>query len=730
MPFEPKPLLNFERGLYAAKEPWISPENAWQVLQNAKLDKGRVLKRKGYKQFARLGIAEPGENIGDGGVGDSGTLDIVPIRPPAYISDEADTFHILIEDGTYEGKGWSDPYYDTRFSQPYFLVYQRVVITGFAGLTNYAGSLVGVNNPRTPITFDETGGATRQIVIDYIAGPQYGPQRPTQGVTSDSDADPAGTNTWIPGELAGSNGAYDVTFPSATEGSVTVTYDEYIGYVKANGQYFFTYDVEDTWDDPVTCDYEWLSEEPIMGIHSWHTLDGDGVEYLVACDTDKIYLYNVTTGNFGDPLGSFTGDDSQYFHFCSFEDILIVNNGKDPPQKYTPATPAIAEMGTNYNAAGTPTNDIQSAKFCFRKGSRIIYIGLKEGGDWYLNRARWTPVNDIEYAGAVGTEASYYTDAATTDRLVAAAQIGGEIVAIFGTSVWHLRDHEADPFNAYRWEQLPAVEGTASPMGHVSLGDALLYRGHEGINLTDARGVQAADLEIPDEVLTWNLDAEKYSYGVFVPAEHEALITYADAGDSYAERALVAHLDRDRKFKGWSKYDLPFHCFGRYRRGAVQSWDDAVAGLTVDEIEWSLDSLGKSVGFPVILAGDRSGNIFEYADGYSDDGEDVTATVRTIRLNPYPGRTCHLGWIDIIADTVTSGEITVTAYANYSSTAYMNRTVNLTASGESSKVNRRVRVNRIAHLHSIQIAVKSSGPFALDAITLWCQPGGRMRGIA
>jgi hypothetical protein len=474
-----------------------------------------------------------------------------------------------------------------------------------------------------------------------------------------------------------------------------------------------------------------MTEEPVMGIFAWKV---PGVEYLVAADTDYVWRYNATTGNFESPLGAvlggvFTGTDADFFHFCPFETFMVINNGVDKPQKYTPATPAIADMGTEFDGAGAG-DKIEAAKFCFRHSGRLVYIGLQEGAKWYLNRARWTPVNDVEYASATADAADYFVDAPTNDELYAAEMIGGEIVCLFGTTVWKLRYTGGTPYDAFVWEQLPAVEGTASPMGHVSLGDALLYRGHEGINLTDAHGVQAADLEIPDEVLTWNLDKEQYSYGIYVPSEHEALLTYADSDDDYAERALVAHLDRGRKFLGWSQYDLPFHCLGRYRRGAVQTWDDAVAGLTVDEIMWSPDSLAKSVEFPIVLAGDRDGNIYEYADGYTDDGTAVTATMRTIRISPYPGRRCHLGWVDIIADAITDGEITVTAYADYQTTAHTNVTVDLTATGESAKVNRRVRINRIAHFHTIQLVVTSSGPFALDAVTPWCQPAGRMRQIA
>jgi hypothetical protein len=740
MPFEPKPLLNFERGLYYAKEPWISPENAWTTLQNARMNNGRILKRKGFSQFGYLGTQVLLETVGNGGATDHDTLLNGPLKPPAYISNTSDTKCIAITNGgANTASGWADTYYET-VGDGLALLFETLTISLGAGTENYTGTLIGANNPRTPITFDETGGTTQEIIIDYISGPQYGPDAPVQG-TSSADADSSGTNTWTPATAWNTGGSYDVTFAVTTVTDVELTYDRCIGWVEygstgAPGDIHFTFSPNWPAAD-VKVDYEYMSEEPVMGIFAWNSLDGN--EYLVAADTDYVWWYNVATDNFESPEGkwvsdgphvstAFTGSDSDFFHFCAFENILIINNGVDPPQSYDPNTQLCTMLGTGYSGSG---NDIDAARFCFRHKNRIVYLRTTEDSSVdYAQRARWTPVNNIEFSGATGDEASYFTDAPTTDKIIAADIIGGEIVVIFDKSVWRLRYTGVDQYSAYVWEQLPAVEGTASPRGNVPLGDVMLYRGHEGINVTDANGVQAADLEIPDEVLSWNLDAEKYSFGVYVPAEHEALLSYADADDSYAERLLVAHLDRNRQFKGWSKYDLSFHCFGRYRRGAVISWDDAVAGMTVDEIMWTLDSLGKSVQFPIILAGDREGNIYEYADGYTDDGNDVTALMRTIRLNPYPGRKCHLGWVDVTVDQITNGTLTVKTYPNYSASAGTNTTVDLTAVGESGKVHRRVRINKIAHLHTVEVSVASSSPFAMDSITIWCKAAGRMREIA
>ncbi len=472
-------------------------------------------------------------------------------------------------------------------------------------------------------------------------------------------------------------------------------------------------------------DFGSLASTAVMGIHGFKTLDGN--EYLVACDLTKVWRWDGAA--FDDEIGPpFTGADNDFFHFCAFENILVINNRIDPPQKYTPATPAIAEMGTDFDA--DTVNDIDSAWFCFRHKNRLVYLRTTEGAVDYAQRARWTPVNDIEYAAATGDEAQYFVDAPTTAKITAAELVGDALLVVFDTEVWRLDYSGGSPYEAFRWTRLPAVEGTASPRGLVSLGSIVLYRGHEGIKFTDAIGVNAADLEIPDEVLGWNVEAEDYSFGVYVPGEHEALITYADSGDTYADRALVAHLDANLRLQGYSIYDLELHCFGKYREGTALSWDDAVDGLLANEIEFTPNSLAKSAEFPIVLAGDRSGNIYEYASGYSDDGEAVTMTLKSGRFNPYLDKNCHLGYVEIMVDTVTGGTVTMFLYADYESAPYATLEFDIEASGESSKVVRRETVNRIASYHTVEIQVTGTGPFSLDRLSLYTKPKGRMREIA
>lgn len=717
MPFQAFPLVDFEQGLYKAKEPWLAPDKTFQQLRNFRLHNGRLLKRKGYTKLAQLGVTISAETIGDGGLTDSGALANLPIRPGAMNDDEADTFHIEATDGTYTAEGYTDAFYTT-----YAVMCQTVVGTEAAGSKNYSGSLNSMNNPRALMTFVDTGGATQTATVQYVTGSQFS----LGGATSQpitGDVDPTGTNLWIPPSGPGSSGGYNVTFASTTTGTVEITFNYVIGVITyATGVFSFSY--PGAWSNPVTCDYEQVTTDPIMGLPNFFTLDGN--EYQLAATTDKVWRWNGTTENYEEDLGSFTGADSDFLDFCPFENIVIINNGVDAPQKYTPATPAITDMGTDFDA--DTSDNIEAARFCIKHKNRIIYFRTTESSVDYAQRGRWTPVNDIEYSAATGDEAQYYVDAPTTERIVAGALVGEEILVLFDRgSLWRFANVSVDPFNAYEWQRIDTTIGSSSPRGYVNFGSHLLFRAKDGIKFADGAGVTAADLDIPDEVFSWNAEAAVYSYGIHVASEYEALISFADSGETYPQHALAAHLDANRKLKGYSIYDLPFHCFGTYRSGSVPTWDEAVAGLLADEIDFAPDDLIGSVNFPIVLAGGRDGCVYQYADGYADDGEDVEAIFERARFNPFKPRNCHLGYIDIIASSLTDLTAALYLTADYDASPHHQYTVDFSPSATEEKVLRRININRIAAFHTVKLVVSSSTKFELDGLIAHCKPAGLMR---
>lgn len=50
------PIADFDLGLFEGREPWLSPQNAFETLKNGRVYLGRLEKRRGYSRFSEMGI--------------------------------------------------------------------------------------------------------------------------------------------------------------------------------------------------------------------------------------------------------------------------------------------------------------------------------------------------------------------------------------------------------------------------------------------------------------------------------------------------------------------------------------------------------------------------------------------------------------------------------------------------------------------------------------------------
>lgn len=726
MPFRPMPLLDFELGIYDAQEPWRAPPNSFVELENAYVKRGQLLKRAGYTLFGTLDIEVDDETIGNGGIDDSGTLANYPVSHPSWIDDsDTDSYHILVTDGTAIARGWKDPYIDVDGPNGYVVnIYEPIITTLSSGQTHYSDTLFNsINSPAYPITFYDDGGATQTITIDYVSGPQGGPDAPDQPASGDIDS--GGVNLWSP-----SSASYDVTFSATTTGTVTVTAYTAVGYLNLNtGSYFMDY-YSGNWtaSGTVVMDYRYKPEYPVLGIKGFFSRSGN--EYLIANDTKRIYVYNSTTERFDDLLGAdeWGADNDDFFQYAPYEDVCYINNNDDVPKVYDPSGGTVTDVDTDY-IDGSGDYPIDYASFFLRHKNRAIYFKTSESSTLYSQRARYTPVDDLEYSGASSTvDYSYlYSDAPTDDQIISAFTIADDIVVPFNRSMWVLR-YNGDPNAPYEWQRIPSIDGAVARMGFISFGEYVVFRGTDALMVTDGVSTQRFDFDIPGFSLDWNQEAKQYSFGIFVPHDRQGLMTYAKQGDSLPENVIAITLDEDSNTKSFSifKFTDPFHCFGRWRGVGTVLWDDV--GTPWDDIDYAWDDLRGIAGAALILAGDRSGNIYQYPVGYTDNGTEFTGYAKTAKLNPVPGQRSHLGYIEIMAEAVEGGSINVLAYADHDPNPYMNATVDLSPnSAYDEKVIRRVAVNKIANFHTLKIEMPGTHPVAIDQIAPFFKPAGPMR---
>ena len=63
--------------------------------------------------------------------------------------------------------------------------------------------------------------------------------------------------------------------------------------------------------------------------------------------------------------------------------------------------------------------------------------------------------------------------------------------------------YNGDPLAPYEWKRLPSMDGAAAGRGYVSLGSEMIWRGHDGLQITDGVSVQIVWSTLPIDYQTF-----------------------------------------------------------------------------------------------------------------------------------------------------------------------------------------------------------------------------------
>lgn len=84
---EPFPIADFRAGQFTAKEPWLSPQNAFKSLTDGRIYRGRLEKRHGYSRLSELGVVASTKNGSGSGPNYNANYGSFTINSDGRISD-------------------------------------------------------------------------------------------------------------------------------------------------------------------------------------------------------------------------------------------------------------------------------------------------------------------------------------------------------------------------------------------------------------------------------------------------------------------------------------------------------------------------------------------------------------------------------------------------------------------------------------------------------------------
>jgi len=457
--------------------------------------------------------------------------------------------------------------------------------------------------------------------------------------------------------------------------------------------------------------YQYESGEPVMGLHSW--IDTSGSEHFLATSTTGCWRWNSSSLEFDPVTVTFSGTSTDKFWFTDWDDLVVINNGVDAPQKYDGTIAAMGMSGL--------TNPIQAALFAVRYKGVLIYFGTTELGALEASRARWTSVTDPE----TFRDDNDFADAATNELPQSAHFIGDTLYVQFERSVWRLVE-TGNPNDLFYWERVPHEWGSVGRHATVETSEVLFSRTPYGVIGFDGQGQVRADAAIPDVTIPWNADKAGLSEFIRYDTYRQLWLSYADSGEEEPNHVLVLQNQEDGG-RSWSTYDLPFNTYGEYLAvGSSQVWDDI-------QTPWDLytdtfDMREFQTGHTLLAAGGHDGKVYRFDGTTTDAGAAIEFVATSMRLNPFQNQRTQLGWVDVWLTADANATLEVKLYEDYRQAAYKSAQLSLAASGEKTMV--RLLVNHAATWHTIELRSRIAGNLSVDLVVPWFRPVGPVRPIS
>jgi hypothetical protein len=675
MPFKAFPIFDMKTGKYTRRDPWLSPQDAFETLSDCRLKRGVLEKRRGHSLYGQL-LAISTSTLNP-------TISTNPVMGIFNHLQEA-TENLLAAD-----KERINEYIINRPTGK--------VLTAVADL---GGSPNMVRFTSTANGFDADDIVTISGTTNYDS-------------TYRVEADAANTfdveSAYVAEVLSGATASQEA-FSDLTENKI-----RYIGkagqnWTPSNGDTvkgassnatgvveILIVDVGTIGDDDARGTIIFQKGGVTGTFQDNEELQEDGTPSNIAGQSDG--------ANSDD---AFTGDNTNFFWTTDWDhdgssDTTYITNNKDPIQKYdgTHLSRLVVDIGD-----ANDKNNLNSCLLIVIFKERVIVFNTNEDGTDYYRRARWSGVKEPK-----SWPLANFKDAPTSEIITSAGFIGDELYVWFGRNVWRF-SWTGDSTDPFEWERVSSTEGAVAQKSLVTHENRQFAVGTSRMQLLNGREVVAADAIIPDFVLDWNQDSLPYSNGLLLDEEKHILMSYtssgaaSDAADQpndgnvYPDRAAVINYEENN----FATYGLPIHSMGISSVENDLTWEDV--GSSWDEIDFSWNAGQAKSGFPVALMGNHLGKIFQLNDGNSDNGSAIEFEALMSRMNPYieKGHKAELGSIQFLVDVDENASFSVLSYINTDSSAFQTKTVTCTAvDGSDDKAWHQVDVFAVANSHRTKI---------------------------
>lgn len=376
---------------------------------------------------------------------------------------------------------------------------------------------------------------------------------------------------------------------------------------------------------------------------------------------DQTYAY-INNGTqfleYQSPLNSKTwaGSDSDFFLGYNYRgatpDIKLlfvtnfVNDASDP-MRYTDGS-TWTTFAPVIEDAPNSQSKLYQARIIVAYYGRLLALNVWEGttaggpaGAKNIgNRCRGSQLGDpTDQANGWRTDVfgrGFFIDAPTNEDITSATFIKNTLVVTFETTTWQLR-YVGEYGQPFIWERISSDFGCDSTFSSVLFDNNMFTVGDKGIVSANGIAVNRIDLDIPEQVFTFENqnNGTKRVQGV---RDYEKDLVYwcfpdsnTQAGPRVAQIFPNYVLVYNYRNNTWATFRDNITSFGTFLQINPINWDSL--NIFWDDNDTTWDTPQNQTLFPSVVAGNQQGFVHEY--GYTSsfqNGEQASLTIQNINL--------------------------------------------------------------------------------------------------
>ena len=620
MTFLPFPIYDFRSGLNLSVEPFKTPQDSFNTLNNIMIRRGLLRKRNGQSVFGQTGKYYEEEGFSNK-AGDEWTKTATnkPIIPHSVI--------------VYDQGAGTQIAYDVYSESTYPVGTFTGDATGTVNYTTgeisieFAGALVGGlvvkyhydvdEDARCIKQFDRYSGGNLLVGFQQNRMSRWNP-------TYKYFENIPGTITSAAFDTGdgGKNYGHTLTNTPLVRGSVVVTdsvgaqvlTDNSLGGFAGDGTGNVNYNTG-VISVAFTANVG-IGNAVVVTYQCYNFWDSTNLVWTHAYN-DKLWIADNTTY---DTSGQTPQNGIRYFDGATIKD------------------PIADDSSLRLDVAGAEL--IKGALIVFTSHERVVMLNTVEGASstHYPQRAAWSwvgnPLNTDAWRRDTAGKGNY-VDAPTNEEIVSFSFFGNIPIVGFENSVWAL-DYIGDPNLPFTWRRIAGFKDVSATFSGIEYVDSAAFLGGKGLIASNGSSCDNFDKIIPDFVYDIDIDNIGKAYSGRNDVLDQIWMSYPSAPNTSKNNSVLVFNYEDKSF---SKYNLPAYCYGNWVESSDKTFAD-YSGSTIASlagVKWGDRSM--QAGYPVLLSGGTHGYIYACNDENANtDVTDWAGTSTMIDLLAISGR--------------------------------------------------------------------------------------------